>query len=52
MTDINGVITFKATLSIARKPKYFLGIKIHRAILQINMGTDPRNTPTPMWPMF
>ena len=35
MTDINGVITFKATLSIARKPKYFLGIKIHRAILQI-----------------
>ena len=34
--DINGVITFKATLSIARKPKYFLGIKIHRAIMQIS----------------
>lgn len=34
--DINGTITFKATLSIARKPKYFLGIKIHRAIMQIS----------------
>ena len=33
--NINGVITFKATISIARKPKYFLGIKIHRAIVQI-----------------
>ncbi|MEO4898044.1 hypothetical protein ABH062_17360 [Bacteroides thetaiotaomicron] len=36
MPNINGVITFKATLSIARKPKYFLGIKIHRASLQIS----------------
>lgn len=36
MPNINGVITFRATLSIARKPKYFLGIKIHRAILQIS----------------
>ena len=35
MPNINGIITFKATISIARKPKYFLGIKIHRAILQI-----------------
>ena len=35
MPKINGVITFKATISIARKPKYFLGIKIHRAIVQI-----------------
>jgi len=34
--NINGVITFKATISIARKPKYFLGIKIHRAIMQIS----------------
>ena len=34
--NINGVITFRATLKIARKPKYFLGIKIHRAILQIS----------------
>ena len=36
MPNINGVITFKATISIARKPKYFLGIKIHRAIVQIS----------------
>ena len=35
MPNINGTITFKATVSIARKPKYFLGIKIHRAIVQI-----------------
>lgn len=34
--NINGTITFKTTLSIARKPKYFLGIKIHRAIMQIS----------------
>lgn len=33
--SMNAVITFKATLSIARKPKYFLGVKIHRAILAI-----------------
>ena len=35
MPNINGIITFRATVSIARKPKYFLGIKIHRAIIQI-----------------
>ena len=35
MPNINGTVTFKATISIARKPKYFLGIKIHRAIVQI-----------------
>ena len=35
MPRINGVITFKATLSMVRKPKYFLGIKIHRAIIGI-----------------
>ena len=34
--NINGIITFKATLKTDRKPKYFLGIKIHRAILQIS----------------
>ena len=34
--NINGVITFRASISIARKPKYFLGIKIHRAIMQIS----------------
>lgn len=36
MPNINGIITLKATISIARKPKYFLGIKIHRAIVQIS----------------
>lgn len=35
MPNINGIVTFRATVSIARKPKYFLGIKIHRAIIQI-----------------
>jgi hypothetical protein len=33
--NLKGTITFQATLSIARKPKYFLGIKIHRAKLGI-----------------
>lgn len=32
---INGQLTFKASLRIARKPKYFLGIQIHRAIMEI-----------------
>jgi hypothetical protein len=36
MPNITGTITFKATISIARKPKYFMGIKIHRAIVQIS----------------
>lgn len=36
MPNINGTITFKATISIARKPKYVLGVKIHRAIVQIS----------------
>ena len=35
MPRINGIITFKATLTIVRKPKYVLGIKVHRAIMQI-----------------
>ena len=34
--SINGMVTFTAKLTMARKPKYFLGIKIHRAILQID----------------
>lgn len=34
--SVKGVVTFRASLSIARKPKYFLGIKIHRAIVQID----------------
>ncbi|NLD21377.1 MAG: hypothetical protein GX664_02675, partial [Bacteroidales bacterium] len=36
MPNIKGIVTFKAVVSIARKPKYFLGIKIHRAIIQIS----------------
>ncbi len=44
--NINGVITFKAKLSISRGPKYFLGIKIHRAIVQIEweLTTEYSNT--------
>lgn len=34
--DIKGTLLFKAWLRIARKPKYFLGIKIHRAIMEIS----------------
>lgn len=33
---IKGTLLFKAWLRIARKPKYFLGIKIHRAIMEIS----------------
>ena len=46
MPNINGTISFKATVSIARKPKYFLGIKIHRAIVQIawELTTDYSDT--------
>lgn len=33
---INGMVTFTATLKMERKPKYFLGIKIHRAIIRID----------------
>ena len=36
MPNITGTITFKATISIARKPNYFMVIKIHRAIVQIS----------------
>ena len=46
MPNIKGVITFKATISIARKPKYFLGIKIHRAILQISWELTTAYTDT------
>ncbi len=34
--SVKGEVTFNASLSIARRPKYFLGIKIHRAIVQID----------------
>ena len=36
MSSLRGNVTFKAKLSIARKPKYFLGIKILRAIVRID----------------
>lgn len=35
MPNIKGVISFKAKVKLVRKPKYFLGIKIHRAIIGI-----------------
>ena len=46
MPNVTGVITFKAMVSIARGPKYFLGIKIHRAIVQIawELTTDYSDT--------
>ena len=46
MPNIDGVITFRATVSIARKPKYFLGIKIHRAIVQISWELTSEYTDT------
>ena len=44
--SVKGTVTFKATVSIARRPKYFLGIKIHRAIVQIawTLTTDYSDT--------
>lgn len=46
MPNINGIITFRAAVSIARKPKYFLGIKIHRAIIQIQWELTSEYTDT------
>ena len=46
MPNINGEITFSATLSIARKPKYFLGIKINRTIIQISWELTSSYTDT------
>ena len=46
MPNINGIITFKATLKIARKPKYLLGIKIHRVIMQISWELTSEYTNT------
>lgn len=46
MPNVNGIITFKATVSIARKPKYFLGIKIHRAIIRISWELTTQYTDT------
>ena len=44
--SMNAELTFTATLSIARKPKYFLGIKIHRAIVQIEWVLNGEYTDT------
>ncbi len=44
--SMNAQLTFTATLSIARKPKYFLGIKIHRAIVQIEWTLKGEYTDT------
>lgn len=46
MPNVNGTVTFKATVTIARKPKYFLGIKIHRAIIQIKWELTTQYTDT------
>ena len=35
MPNIRGTVYFKAKVTLVRKPKYFLGIKIHRAIIGI-----------------
>lgn len=35
MPNIKGTVYFKAKVTLVRKPKYFLGIKIHRAIIGI-----------------
>lgn len=36
MKGLKAIVTFRATVSISRAPKYFLGIKIHRAIVQVS----------------
>lgn len=36
MGNMTGEVKFVATVSLVRKPKYFLGIKIHRAIIGIS----------------
>ena len=46
MPNIKGFVTFSATVTIARKPKYFLGIKIHRAIIQISWKLTSEYTDT------
>ena len=35
-SGMNGTVTFKANVSLARKSQYLLGIKIHRAIIRIS----------------
>lgn len=40
MRNLKSVVTFRAKVSIARGPKYFLFIKIHRAIVKIEWELD------------
>lgn len=40
MRNMKSEVIFKATISISRGPKYFLGIKIHRAIVRIEWELD------------
>lgn len=46
MPNVNVTATFKAAVTVARKPKYFLGIKIHRAIVQISWELTTQYTDT------
>ena len=46
MSSLGGQVTFKAKLSIARKPRYFLGIKILRAIVQIDWSLSAEYSDT------
>ena len=36
ISGMESIVTFRAKLSLKRKPSYFLGIRYHRAILQID----------------
>lgn len=40
----SSIITFSATLTLQRKAKYFMGIKIHRAIIQIDWSCKSNST--------
>lgn len=46
MADVGGEVKFVASVSLVRKPKYFLGIKIHRAIIGISWKLTAHYTNT------
>ena len=46
MGNMTGEVKFIATVSMVRKPKYFLGIKIHRAIIGISWKLSAHYTNT------
>ena len=46
MSSLRGTVTFSAKLSIARKPRYFLGIKILRAIVRIDWKLEAEYSDT------